>query len=355
MNEAKYEALKKVASRFLRRQEQARNDQGKTYWNVAGAFNHSHIVKGLHSILTSYDVDDQILYQSHDCLPGIPWNGGRVIQGIQTTQVAPVTKEDAVQMVRQYNQLGIGIYLTFSNHLLEEKHLGDPRANFLLAEISYSPLNGVICSSDLLLRYVRSSYPQMKVKLSVIRSFVENIWSQPKQKILDWHKAMFDRYDSMTLNPNLNKTYDVIEKQPLDRLEVLVSLLCEYRCALAHKHYENSARANLYGMTDYDVTEQDFGYCRRRSKTHPHQTIETVQLCNDTVKELRSIGVRHFKIHGKTDNYWELSRYVNYYILNPLGIYANWHLVDGELVFTTWEVGNREFGRTPVVQKPASS
>ena len=68
-----------------------------------------------------------------------------------------------------------------------------------------------------------------------------------------------------------------------------------------------------------------------------------MQLCNDTVRQLRSLGVKHFKIHGKSDSYWNLSFYINYYILNPHGVYVDWNYHDGNLNVNTRTIGRQEF------------
>jgi len=313
------------------------------YWNVAGAFHHSNIVLGLHDLLRLYNLGGEVLYQSHDCIQGMKWNAGRIITGLHPGQTGLFTKEQAVEVVKEYNDRGIGVWLTFNNHLVSEEHLDDPRCNFLLDGVAHDPRNGVICASDLLLEYLRGRHPQMRVKLSVIRSYVEEIWRRSEAEILDWYARMFDRYDHIGLNPNLNKSYRLIEKLPLDRLEVMVSLMCEYRCEMAHRHYDTTARANLDAVTDPDLFEKDIGFCPRIDARDAKPTDRTVQISNETVNRLRSLGVRHFKIHGKTDNFWNLSRHVNYYILNPHGVYADWQLQAGHLIMTRWEVGRREF------------
>lgn len=343
MTQNVYDSIRNVTQSLTRKLNREASAPQKVHWNVAGAFNHVNTIQELWNVLHDFGVTEHALYQSHDCLPGMIWNGGRVVRGVQTTQVGFYSKEDALEIVARLNELGVGVYLTFSNHLIEEPHLDDERCNFMLEGISHCPLNGVVCSSDLLLSYIRRTYPDMKVKLSVIRSYVDRIWAEPRRAIQDWHARMFDLYDSVGLNPNLNKSFGIIEKLPLDRLEAMVSLCCEFKCPIAHLHYESSARANLYGSQNWDVVEGDLGYCQKKKHGTSGYTPETVQLCNETVNRLRAIGVSYFKIHGKSDNYWDLGRNINYYILNPLGLYVDWHMNNGTLTITRAEVGRREF------------
>ena len=81
-----------------------------------------------------------------DCL----WGGGRVEDG-------ECNPRDELALLEEY---GISARLTFSNSLLEEKHLADARCNALctLFEKSGVP-NGVIVHSELLTAYLRKNYP----------------------------------------------------------------------------------------------------------------------------------------------------------------------------------------------------
>ena len=81
-----------------------------------------------------------------DCL----WGGGRVEDG-------ECNPREVLALLEEY---GISARLTFSNSLLEEKHLADVRCNALctLFEKSGAP-NGVIVHSELLTAYLRKNYP----------------------------------------------------------------------------------------------------------------------------------------------------------------------------------------------------
>ena len=82
-----------------------------------------------------------------DCL----WGGGRLGDGEHDPRAV-------LSLMQEYN---ISARLTFSNSLLEEKHLSDPKCNTLckLFAESESPQNGVIVHSDLLLDYLKKTYP----------------------------------------------------------------------------------------------------------------------------------------------------------------------------------------------------
>lgn len=82
-----------------------------------------------------------------DCI----WGGGRVGFG-------EANPADVLELMREY---GISARLTFSNSLLEEKHLSDKKCRTLCELFSESaePRSGVIICSDLLLEYLKANYP----------------------------------------------------------------------------------------------------------------------------------------------------------------------------------------------------
>ena len=83
-----------------------------------------------------------------DCL----WGGGRVGGG-------DVRPRDALALAQEY---GISARLTFSNSLLQPEHLSDPPCNKLcrLFAACDTPQSGVIVHSELLLDYLKRTYPQ---------------------------------------------------------------------------------------------------------------------------------------------------------------------------------------------------
>ena len=82
-----------------------------------------------------------------DCI----WGGGRVGFGDNDPQAV-------LALLREY---GISARLTFSNSLLREEHLSDGRCNRLCAMLASEGDNGVIVHSDLLLDYLKKTYPEL--------------------------------------------------------------------------------------------------------------------------------------------------------------------------------------------------
>lgn len=81
-----------------------------------------------------------------DCL----WGGGR-------TGCSRHTAREVLALAQEY---GISARLTFSNSLLREEHLTDPKCNALCAQFAQGSVqNGVIVHSDRLADYLQTHYP----------------------------------------------------------------------------------------------------------------------------------------------------------------------------------------------------
>ena len=82
-----------------------------------------------------------------DCI----WSGGRI-------SYADCDPKKVFALVKEYN---ISSRLTFSNSLIEEKHLSDIKCNELCRLLSLDTNNGIIIHSDLLMKYLKSKYPNL--------------------------------------------------------------------------------------------------------------------------------------------------------------------------------------------------
>ncbi len=63
---------------------------------------------------------------------GVMWSGGRSPEGACFSPSVASNGWTPRVLFEDYNRRDIGVTLTFSNTLLEEKHLSDPSSNYLL-------------------------------------------------------------------------------------------------------------------------------------------------------------------------------------------------------------------------------
>lgn len=163
-----------------------------------------------------------------DCL----WGGGRVGFG-------EARAEEAAALTREY---GVSARLTFSNSLLRPEHLSDPKCNALcrLFEHSGTLPNGVILTSDLLLRYLQKEYPGFYFVSSTTKVLTA----------FEQLKAELRRDDFRYVVPDfrLNKAFDRLNALPAaqkQKLEFLCNECCWVGCAERRACYENVSRKNL--------------------------------------------------------------------------------------------------------------
>ena len=163
-----------------------------------------------------------------DCL----WGGGRVGGG-------DVRPRDALALAQEY---GISARLTFSNSLLQPEHLSDPPCNKLcrLFAACDTPQSGVIVHSELLLDYLKRTYPSFYFVSSTTKVLTE--FSQLAQETA--------REDFRYVVPDfrLNKAFDRLATLPQDqrdKLEFLCNECCWFGCTDRRRCYENVSRRNL--------------------------------------------------------------------------------------------------------------
>lgn len=183
--------------------------EGTAYYHLPGLFEFYELY---HMFLPIFREHREYFYDWCDIgsVYGAPeeciWGGGRTSFG----------NRDAGEVLALMREYGISARLTFSNSLLERKHLTDRKCNELCAlfEKSGEKQNGVIVHSDLLTEYLKINYPGLYLVSSttkVITDFGQFV-------------SELNRNDFLYVVPDfrLNKVFDKLdalsEKQK-DKLE----------------------------------------------------------------------------------------------------------------------------------------
>ena len=84
--------------------------------------------------------------------PGAIWNGGRTAFGL-------TSKRDMENILKIYNSRGIPVRFTWTNSLIEEKHIYDTYCN-LIMKLADNGLNQVLVNAPVLEEYIRREYPR---------------------------------------------------------------------------------------------------------------------------------------------------------------------------------------------------
>lgn len=231
-----------------------------------------------------------------DCI----WGGGRVGSG----------EQDPREVLALTQTYGISARLTFSNSLLREEHLADPRCNALCRLFSETGGNGVILHSDLLLDYLKRTYPKLYFVSSTTKVLTD--FDQCRQEA--------ERADFRYVVPDfrLNKAFDRLQALPdrlKDKLEFLCNECCWPGCRDRKACYEAVSRKNL-GESGPEhrcaAPEAQGGY--RFSKAMENPAFIGI---HDIQHTYLPMGFSNFKIEGRELGSALILEFFLYYMTKP--------------------------------------
>ena len=233
-----------------------------------------------------------------DCL----WGGGRVGGG-------DVRPRDALALAQEY---GISARLTFSNSLLQPEHLSDPTCNklCLLFAACDTPQSGVIVHSELLLDYLKRTYPSFYFVSSTTKVLTE--FSQLAQETA--------REDFRYVVPDfrLNKAFDRLATLPQDqrdKLEFLCNECCWVGCRDRKACYEAVSRRNLgLDAPEHRCTAPDAAQGYRFSRAMESPSFISTE---DILTRYLPQGFTNFKIEGRGLGSAIVLEFLLYYLTKP--------------------------------------
>ena len=142
-------------------------------------------------------------------------------------------------MLALAQEYGISARLTFSNSLLREEHLTDPKCNALCAQFAQGSVqNGVIVHSDLLVDYLQTHYPELYLVSSTTKVLTEFAQLEAETARPEFRYVVPDF--------RLNKAFAQLDSLPQpqkDKLEFLCNECCWFGCTDRRRCYENASSA----------------------------------------------------------------------------------------------------------------
>lgn len=231
-----------------------------------------------------------------DCI----WGGGRVGCGTQTAG-------EVLALMREY---GISARLTFSNSLLRKEHLSDPRCNALCRLFAETPQNGVIVHSELLLDYLKKTYPELYFVSSTTKVLTD--FAQFRQEL---EREEF-RYvvPDFRLNNALDRLAALPQEQK-DKVEFLCNECCWFGCKERKACYEAVSRKNLGERgTEHRCTAPDAAGGYRFSKAMENPGFVSIA---DIQKCYLPMGFSNFKIEGRGLGSALILEFLLYYMVKP--------------------------------------
>ena len=153
--------------------------------------------------------------------PPALWTGGR-------TQGGVCSKNFIKGVLKTFNDKGIPLRFTFTNPLIEKKHLNDEFCNTIM-HLADNGLNEVIVFSPILEEYIRKNYPNYKITSSTCKRITD-----PDQLISETEKD----YHIVVIDYDLNHDFETLQRIPdKKKCELLVNASCNAHCKLRSAHY----------------------------------------------------------------------------------------------------------------------
>ncbi len=211
--------------------------QKEIYWHLPGFCYFRTLNQILINLMRDYPEkfrDGYKIGSVYGTFPGAIWNGGRAVFGI-------TPKRDMENILKMYNQSGIPVRFTWTNSLIEEKHLNDTYCN-LIMKLADNGLNQVLVNTKVLEEYIDKEYPNFP-KISSTTKRIVDAKALKEELDKDYYLVVLD-YD-------LNHNQEVLQEiQPYaDRVEILVNEVCYPGCTMRKEHYRQQSQMQL----EYDI------------------------------------------------------------------------------------------------------
>ena len=230
------------------------------------------------------------------------WGGGRIEEGTPNPK-------DVLALLKEY---GISGRLTFSNSLLSGKHLSDFRCNAIcrMFEESDGPENGVIVHSELLLDYLRRTYPGLYFVSSTTKVLTEF-----PELLKELNREEF-RYvvPDFRLNKKF-KEWNTLSSAEKDKVEFLCNECCSFGCKDRKACYESVSRLNLGERGEEhrcSAPDAEEGYVFSKAMKNPgFLSTEEIR------EEYLPMGFSNFKIEGRGLGSALILEFLLYYMTKP--------------------------------------
>ncbi len=220
------------------------------------------------------------------------WNGGRI-----TAERA--TLENFKNIVLLYKCFKIKYRVTFTNLLLEKKHLDDYTGNAMAALLE--EMGGcVMVASEIMAEYIQKKYPSLPVSWSTTTDFAPTI----KETIEVINRLSEDRI--VVLPYEFNNNYGLLKQfTHRENLEILLNETCHSHCPKRKEHERNISEGVLYGTTENNCFYKD-EYLKPGRRQH------NVRASNWEM--YHELGINRFKIVGRVDKMQTYMAY-QYYLV----------------------------------------
>lgn len=270
----------------------------KYYFSIPDFYRHFALNEKLLNLFNKHSemINDGVVIESvYGCFPMAAWNGGRIISGATSAMNAEKT-------IEFFNTRGISCRYTFTNSLLEQKHLYDTWCNVLM-KAANNGKNGVTVASDLLNDYLRETYPNF-YRVSSTTKVIRTI---------DEFNAECERdFAFCVLHYDFNNCFDELAKiMHPEKTEIMVNEFCIPNCKAREAHYGAISRGQL------EFRDATFTSCPGNVDNYQDVMCRPHYISyQDIVEKYAPLGFNHFKIVGRNSARKDflIEAYVQYFI-----------------------------------------
>lgn len=237
------------------------------------------------------------------------WNGGR-------NTIGAVDDEIIKQVTQAFNSKGVPLRFTFTNPLIEKKHLGDPFCNKVM-RMCDNGMNEVIVFSPILEEYIRKNYPNYKITSSTCKE-IRNAEELGAELEKDYHYVVLDY--------NWNNNFEFLGTLPhKEKCELLINACCAPNCPRRGEHYRHIGKVQIEVAEYYSTPQvlrkpmkQDNFECPSMLR-HIYQITDLpTHISPDAIVEkYLPLGFNQFKIEGRTIPDIALAENYIYYMVKP--------------------------------------
>lgn len=282
------------------------------YFHIPDFINHCKLNLLLLAIMQQhpeYFRDGVKIASVFGAFPPSLWNGGRNTVGV-------VDDEIIKNVTKAFNSRGIPLRFTFTNPLIEEKHLGDPFCNKVM-RMCENGLNEVIVLSPILEEYIRKNYPGYKITSSTCKE-IRNADELAAELEKDYHYVVLDY--------NWNNNFEFLETLPhKEKCELLINACCVPNCPRRGEHYRSIGETQIK-YAEYMKTPpmmrkpthfEDFKCPSMLRHIYQITDLPTHISPDAIVEKYVPMGFSQFKIEGRTVPDIALAENYMYYMVKP--------------------------------------
>lgn len=279
--------------------------QKKIYYHLPGMFEFYELYRvflSLYQKHREYFYDWCEIGSIYDAPYGCIWGGGRVGLG----------EENPLRVLKMLQEHGISARLTFSNSQLKEEHLKDPVCNELcrLLAADQELSHGIIVHSELLLEYLRKTYPGLYLVSSTTKVLTD--FSELEKEL--------NREEFQYIVPDfrLNRAWERLEgltAAQKDKVEFLCNECCWFGCKDRKQCYE-TVSMKMLGMDcpEHHCTAPGGNEGYRFSKAMENPGFIGIE---DIKNRYLPMGFTNFKIEGRGLGSALILEFLLYYMTKP--------------------------------------